>query len=150
MVGMSGRPRFARQLEARFWVQIRDGSGIEKAAAAVGVSVTTGQRWFPALRRPRLTLEQREEIAVLKAEGLRNAEIARRVGVHRSTIGRSGDQYDVGSVAAEPGGERHPRVAGRLHHDRDLAGSLPAGSRRSPSEGSLRDLLSSLNLTAGG
>lgn len=98
--GISGRPRFARQLEAAFWVQIRNGLVIEKAAAAVGVSITSGQRWFlqrggvcppapkPASKRPRLTLHQREEIAVLKAEGFTNAEIARQVGVHRSTIGR--------------------------------------------------------------
>jgi IS30 family transposase len=35
-----------------------------------------------------LSLEQREEIAVLKAQKLTNAEIARRVGCHRATIGR--------------------------------------------------------------
>jgi IS30 family transposase len=35
-----------------------------------------------------LTFEQREEIAVLKAEKKSDAEIARAVGCHRSTIGR--------------------------------------------------------------
>ena len=38
--------------------------------------------------RPRLTFEQREDIAVLLAAGHGKAEIARRVGCHRSTIGR--------------------------------------------------------------
>jgi len=38
--------------------------------------------------RPRLSFAQREEIAVLRAEKLCDAEIARRIGVHRSTIGR--------------------------------------------------------------
>ena len=42
----------------------------------------------PGRLRPRLTFEQREEIAVLRAAGLNNAEIARAVGCHRSTIGR--------------------------------------------------------------
>ena len=42
----------------------------------------------PATKRPRLTFEQREEIAVLKAEKKSDAEIARAVGCHRSTIGR--------------------------------------------------------------
>jgi len=48
----------------------------------------------PAQVRPRLTFEQREEIAILHAtktpQGTRttNAEIARRVGCHRSTVGR--------------------------------------------------------------
>ena len=38
--------------------------------------------------RPRLTFEQREDIAVLFAAGHDKAEIARQVGCHRSTIGR--------------------------------------------------------------
>jgi IS30 family transposase len=38
--------------------------------------------------RPRLTFEQREEIAILYAAGESNAQIARSVGCHRSTIGR--------------------------------------------------------------
>jgi len=64
------------------------------------VSETAGKRWFiqaggvmprivqPARVRPRLTFEQREEIAVLVALGACNAQIARVVGCHRSTIGR--------------------------------------------------------------
>jgi len=73
---------------------------IAEAAAVAGVSEAAGQRWFrkrggvlpppprPYGHRPRLNLEQREEIAVLKAQDLSDAEIARRVGVNRSTIGR--------------------------------------------------------------
>jgi transposase, IS30 family len=70
------------------------------ASAAVGVSRWAGRDWFverggvmppqrvPAGKRPRLTFEQREEIALLKAAGQSNAAIARAVGCHRSTIGR--------------------------------------------------------------
>jgi IS30 family transposase len=70
------------------------------AAAEIGVSRATGQKWFrnaggvmpravnPAQVRPRLTFEQREDIAIWHAAKVTNAEIARRVGVHRSTVGR--------------------------------------------------------------
>jgi len=42
----------------------------------------------PAKIRPRLSLEQREDIAILFEGGACAAEIARVVGCHRSTIGR--------------------------------------------------------------
>jgi IS30 family transposase len=70
------------------------------AAAAAGVSWTVAKRWLldaggvmpprmpPATVRPRLTFEQREEIAILHAGGTSKAAIARAVGCHRSTIGR--------------------------------------------------------------
>jgi IS30 family transposase len=84
----------------RFWSGIRAGLLVGEAAAAAGVSRKAGRVWFaerggvkpprsePAKERPRLTFEQREEIALLKAEKKTNAEIARAVGCHRSTIGR--------------------------------------------------------------
>lgn len=99
-MGGPGRPRLSRELEQVFWSAIREGSSTAEAAVVAGVSVPSALRWFrqrggvlppsprPAGSRPRLNLEQREEIAVLKAQDLSNAEIARRVGVHRSTIGR--------------------------------------------------------------
>jgi transposase, IS30 family len=43
---------------------------------------------MPAGLRPRVSFEQREEIALLRAAGESNASIARTVGCHRSTIGR--------------------------------------------------------------
>jgi IS30 family transposase len=42
----------------------------------------------PAQVRPRLTLQQREEIAILHGAKTSFAEIARQVGCHRSTVGR--------------------------------------------------------------
>jgi IS30 family transposase len=70
------------------------------AAAEIGVSRTAAEGWFrdaggvmpravrTAQVRPRLTFEQREDIAVLHAAKTTDAEIARQIGVHRSTVGR--------------------------------------------------------------
>ena len=95
-----GRPRIPKKVQDRFWIGIRSGLVIGDAAADAGVSQAAGRRWFvqrggviPPVAavpttRPRLRFEQREDIAVLKAQKLSDAEIARRVGVNRSTIGR--------------------------------------------------------------
>jgi transposase, IS30 family len=84
----------------RFWVGVRAGLTVEDAAGSAGVSRTTGRKWFieaggvmpavqtPAQVKPRLTIEQREDIAMLKSRNVSNADIARHVGCDRSTIGR--------------------------------------------------------------
>ena len=97
---MLGRPGFHSGVRRRFWGQVRLGLSARDASAAVGVSRWAGEQWFSdaggvmppgvmsAKVRPRVTFEQREDIAVLLAAGHGKAEIARRVGCHRSTIGR--------------------------------------------------------------
>jgi hypothetical protein len=40
-----------------------------------------------------------------------------------------GNQHHVSTLATEPGRQENPCVAGRFHHDGELTGSLPAGSR---------------------
>jgi IS30 family transposase len=97
MLGSPGLPPLVRQ---GFWEFVRCGLSVSHAAARAGVSEGTGAVWFgeaggviprrvvPGTARPRLTFEQREEIAVLRGSGASNAEIARAVGCHRSTIGR--------------------------------------------------------------
>jgi IS30 family transposase len=83
-----------------FWEQVRSGLSAVDAARVSGVADSTGVAWVkqaggvmpprmsPGTVRPRLTFEQREEIAVLHASGSGNAAIARVIGCHRSTIGR--------------------------------------------------------------
>jgi len=90
--------RYAKRDE--FWGLVRSGLSWRDAALAAGVSVSAGRNWYrevggvmpaqrgPARKRPRLSFEQREEIAILHAQDETDAEIARRVGCHRSTVGR--------------------------------------------------------------
>jgi IS30 family transposase len=97
---MSRRRFFPRAVRREFWERIRRGLTVAESAEAVGASRFSGMDWYrdrggvmpdhspPATTRPRLTFEQREEIAVLHASGASNCEIARRIGCHRSTIGR--------------------------------------------------------------
>ncbi len=84
-----------------FWCYVSAGLTPELAGVAVGVSQQTGRNWFadaggvkpkPAVEgprlRPRLSLEEREEIAcgVAAQESLNS--IAKRLGRHPSTISR--------------------------------------------------------------
>ena len=97
---MCRRRFFPRAVRRKFWEQVRRGLTVAEAAEAVGASRFSGMDWYrdrggvmpdyspPATKRPRLTFEQREEIAVLHASRVSNCEIARRIGCHRSTVGR--------------------------------------------------------------
>jgi IS30 family transposase len=87
-------------VRTEFWELVRQGLTVAEASVEVGVSRWAGTDWYrdrggvmprsrpPATKRPRLTLEQREEIAVLHGAHVSNAEIARQIGCHKSTIGR--------------------------------------------------------------
>src|SRR4051812_46087383 len=95
-----GHPKFHREVEAAFWVQIGKGLLPVEAAAAVGVSEPVGQRWFseaggmppfdirkqPSVRF--LSFAEREDIALLKAQDKGVREIARAVGPDPATISR--------------------------------------------------------------
>src|SRR3954464_7904465 len=94
-----GKPSHRREVELWFWREIAKGLSSEDAAAAVGVSSAAGVRWFrerggmaTLLRDPvscrYLCFAEREEIALLRAEGKGGREIAREIGRSPSTISR--------------------------------------------------------------
>ena len=95
-----GRPSSARREDrVRFWEAIAEGFSSEDAADLVGLSTPVGTRWFrQAGGMPPLSLaptsgrylcfEEREEIAILHAQGAGVRTIARELGRSPSTVSR--------------------------------------------------------------
>ena len=94
-----GRPDPSRAVQRQFWRLIATGITSAEAAIAVGVSVPVGMRWFRhaggmppiSLAEPSgryLSFEEREEIAILNAQGQGVREIGRRIGRDPATISR--------------------------------------------------------------
>ncbi len=99
-----GRPSVAqRENRRRFWAAIAAGLSSGEAALGAGVSQPVGSRWFreaggmpPQVLGPSskplseryLSLAEREEIALLRAQGCGVRETARRLGRDASTISR--------------------------------------------------------------
>jgi IS30 family transposase len=94
-----GRPIPARQVERAFWRLIAQGKRTEEAALELGVSTPVAARWFRhaggmaplSLAEPSgryLSFAEREELALLKAQGLGVRAIARRLGRDPGTISR--------------------------------------------------------------
>lgn len=88
-------------VQRQFWVLVAEGLSTDDAARAVGVSETCGLEWFrrfggvnpkfsePRGRvRPRLSIDEREEIMVGTGRGESIRSIARRLGRAPSTIMR--------------------------------------------------------------
>jgi IS30 family transposase len=94
-----GAPRHRREVEREFWRVIATGVTSEQAAVAVGVSPAVGCRWFrqrggmptsslAPLSGRYLCFREREEIAILRAQGAGVRWIARELGRDPSTISR--------------------------------------------------------------
>src|SRR5215210_5012994 len=101
-----GRPPVGRMDHRRwFWQAIARGDTSVEAAAFAGVSGPVGVRWFRegggmptvSLHAPSaryLCFAEREDIALLRAEGKGVREIAREIGRSPSTISRALDFPD--------------------------------------------------------
>jgi IS30 family transposase len=98
-VGGPGRPVMPKEFQRRFWRLIRQGWSTEQAAAEVGVSANTGERWFrdgggmapisvaePSSRF--LTLAEREYLDLRWEDGAGIRQVARELGRAASTISR--------------------------------------------------------------
>ncbi|MFF1414597.1 IS30 family transposase [Streptomyces sp. NPDC058289] len=94
-----GHPKFQRHIEAAFWDEIARGLLVEEAAGVVGVAPAVATRWFrqcggmrPFDPKPYsgryLSFSEREEIALLSAQGKGIREIARQVRRDPATISR--------------------------------------------------------------
>lgn len=94
-----GRPQPSRAVQREFWRVIATGVTTAQAALAVGVSVPVGMRWFRqaggmpplSLGAPSgryLSFEEREEIAILRAQGAGVRSIARQLQRDPGTISR--------------------------------------------------------------
>jgi hypothetical protein len=94
-------PVAGREERGRFWAEIAAGLSSEDAAAAANVPQAIGARWFrsadgmpPAMFGPSakplsgryLSFAEREEVALLRAQGRSMQEVARRIGRAASTI----------------------------------------------------------------
>src|SRR4051794_15656862 len=94
-----GKPSLRRDVERLFWLGVARGLTSEDAALAVGASQAAGSRWFRErggmatfmtvpLSGRYLSFEEREEIALLKAQGVAVREITRQLGRDPSTLSR--------------------------------------------------------------
>ncbi len=94
-----GAPSLRREVEREFWRVIATGVTTEEAAIAVGVSQAAGSRCFrqgggmppmdlAPLSGRYLSFSEREEIAILRAQGNGVRAIARQLGRSPSTISR--------------------------------------------------------------
>jgi IS30 family transposase len=95
-----GRPGVnQREAEQAFWVRIAAGASSEEAALASGVSQPLGPRWFReaggmapislvGASGRYLSFAEREELALLHAQGLTVRKIARQMGRSPSTVSR--------------------------------------------------------------
>lgn len=95
------RPLPLRSVVDEFWRLVGQGWSPREAGVAVGVSASAGRSWFAAVggvkpqrvspgprRRPRLSFEEREQIALGVAAKESVRDIARRLGRAPSTVSR--------------------------------------------------------------
>lgn len=91
-----GRPRVPVGVQRAFWLAVGRGCSVRVASARVGVSGTLGRQWMAEHARVRsgmgsslrLSMVEREEIALRRAEGWSLRRIAAGLGRAPSTISR--------------------------------------------------------------
>lgn len=125
-----GRPGVARREDRRrFWALIALGRSSESAAVEVGASQPVGPRWFreaggmppthlsPAIKPPSgrcLSFEEREEIALMRAQGHGVRHMARKLNRDPSTISRELRR----NAATRAGGFEYRATTAQWHAER--------------------------------
>jgi hypothetical protein len=133
-----GRPSVAgRDQRRRFWSGISAGLSSEDAAEAAGVPQAIGARWFrngggmpPAIYGPAakplsgrfLSFAEREEIALLRAQGCSMRMIAGQLGRAPSTISRELRR----NAATRSGGLEYRATTAQWHAERAARRPKPA------------------------
>jgi len=133
-----GRPPVAgREEQRRFWAGIAAGLSSEDAAIGAGVPQAVGTRWFrkaggmpPAMlgrsAKPLsgryLSLAEREELAILRAQGTGIREMARQVGRSASTVSRELRR----NAATRGGGLEYRATTAQWHAERSARRPKPA------------------------
>src|SRR3954463_14905818 len=130
-------PATQREERRRFWAAIAQGQSSEDSGTVAGVSPAVGTRWFreaggmppagfaPSSKPPLgryLLFAEREEIALLRAQGHGVREIARRLERTASTISRElrrnaatrGGGLDYRATTAQWHAERSARQSAKL------------------------------------
>ncbi|MEU8952107.1 IS30 family transposase [Streptomyces sp. NPDC048489] len=129
-----GHPKFQRHIEAEFWDQMAKGLLAEEAAGVIGVAPAVATRWYrqcggmrPFNPQPHsgryLSFSEREEIALLNAQGKGVREIAREVARDPGTISR-----ELRRNAATRNGKREYRAT-VAQWKSDLAARRPKTSK---------------------
>ena len=134
----AGRPPVARREHRRaFWLAVAMGRSSDDAAMDAGVSPPVGARWFreaggmpashlapsskpPSGRYPGFA--EREEIALLRAQGHGVRELARRLGRTASTLSRELRR----NAATRSGGFEYRATTAEWHADRAARRPKPA------------------------
>ncbi len=135
---LPGRPPVAgRDERRRFWVSIAAGMSSEDAAVGTGVPQAVGTRWFrkaggmpPAMfqrsAKPLsdryLSLAEREELAILRAQDLGVRDIARQIGRSASTVSRELRR----NAATRSGGLEYRATTAQWHSERAAQRPKPA------------------------
>src|SRR5215210_1157976 len=129
-----GRPPLGRlEHRQRFWAGIARGLSSEDAGVQAGVSAPVGVRWFRegggmpsvTLAPPSgryLSFAEREEIAILRAQGAGVREVARQIGRSPSTISRELRR----NAATRSGGFEYRATTAQWHADRRARRPKPA------------------------
>jgi transposase len=132
-----GRPPVARREDYQmFWASIAAGRSSEDAALDAGVSPAVGVRWFrrsggmppshlsrssKPLSARYLSFAEREEIAIVNAQGRGVREIARKLGRSPSTISRELRR----NAATRSGGLEYRATTAQWHADRSACRPKP-------------------------